>query len=297
MADLITTALLNLRPQEGSFVTDTVKGSAFQQVARQGTITHAGKVSRRVRKPVGNFSVAEGGSKLVLTGEFGETVILPSKKAYIVVATQETDETLKEVAQAFINYAPGAFAEEFDQNVAGVKADSNGRIKSLASTTDTTTVTLASGADVKAAYGALAATGALPTAWVLSSALYGHLIGLDANETDRKLSNELATTNTLMGRPVAVFNSTESIGFLRDFSTDEWALVGGDVQNRKATDGIITDSDGVTHNLTQENKVAYILEGFYSWDADGRKSTILLSGPEETTDPEEGGEEEEGGEG
>lgn len=278
MADVISTAMLNLRPEEGSIVTDVVKGSAFQTVARKGTITHAGKVSRRVRKPEGNFSVAEGNSKLVLTPEIGETVVLPSKKAYIVVVTEETDEALAEVANAFVNYAPGAFAEEFDHNVAGLEADSTGRIKSLSATTDSTEVVLTSGADVKAAYGAVARGGILPTAWVLSSALYGELVGLDATETDRKLSNELVTSRTLMGLPVVVFNSAESVGFLRDFSTDEWALVGNDVRNRRATDGIVTDSEGVTHNLTQDNKIAYILEGFYSWDADARKSTVVLRG-------------------
>jgi hypothetical protein len=279
MSDLITTSLLNLQKEEDAITVLTAKGSAFQSVANKGTITLRGKIKKSLKVAEGqNFSVKEGAKKLVLKSEFGEDIVLPSKKAFIVVTTMEAAEAEPDVINAFTTLAPGVFAQEFDYNVAGLTADVNaGGIKALTASTPVVNVEVVDAASLKGAYGALASTGVLPTAWVLSTALFGDLISLDATETDRKLSNEVLTNKTLLGLPVQTFRSTAKVGFLRDFSKDEWAIKDDKTIVRIAKDGVITDSEGVVHNLTQDNKTAYILEGFYSWYANPENSTVVLA--------------------
>lgn len=274
---VVTTSALGLQPEDNdSIAIRTARGSAFQAATPQGSISYRGKV-RRTLTIAGdpNFSVVEGGTKPVIDPVFGKEIIMPSKKAFIVVTTSETDATDPSVLSAFQNGAPRYFAKEYDLNVAGLKADTNaGGIKDLSTVTATTDVPFVNGASIKEAYASLTEQEA--TAWVISSKLKSSITMLDATETERKLSDEL-TRGTLMGLPVHVFSSQVELGFLRDFSLDEWALLDNEVKVRVARDGIVVDSKGETHNLTQENKVAYILEGFYSHYADVENATVRLT--------------------
>lgn len=281
MTELITTADIGLTAEREGLDALVTINSAFMTVAPKGTISFGGKIKEALKVADGqNFTVLEGGTKPVLKSEYSDILINVSKKAYIVVTTTEADAAKPEVAAAFQNVAPSLFAKEYDEQVAGIKTDPtpNG-IRSLLTSTNVVSVEVTAGADLKKAVGALYGTGGLPSAFVISTALFGDYISLDATETDRRISNELATNGSILGIPVKTFRSSQKTGFLRDFTQDEWALKDDAIVMRKVTAGTITDSLGVEHNLGQNNKVAYIMEGFYSWYANPVNATVLLTEP------------------
>lgn len=279
---MLTTENSGFTPETASAVKGLIlKGSAFQAAAPQGSIPLNGVDVRTLKvAELLAFGVREGMKKAVLDAKIVKKTVKPSKKAFIVVTTTEA-EAIESVAPLFENRAPGWFGQEFDLNVAGLLADPEGRIDALTAATNRAEVTVTDGASLKKAFAEASVDE--PTAWVMSTALKAHIIGLDANETDRKLSAEILT-GTLLGVPVKTFRSNELIGFLRNFSEDEWDLTGG-VRYRRALDGVVTDSQGVTHNLTQDNKVAHILEGFFGWTANLEHPTVVLRGAVEV-DPE-----------
>ena len=264
MASLVTTKTLELSPEDqGEILARVSRRSAFQAAGTYTETKHRGKVVRSVGS-IESAWVDEGEDKPVLDNPVRNFKLVPKKQAFIFVQTEEAAAESPEVVEAITKSAPGVFAKTLDRTAAGVAGYSAEEIEALGEAGGT--VELGGYSGVAEAFATATAAGE-DVQWVISSSLRAAIIrSATESQASNTLVQELLTQNTLFGAPVHVFSSTEAVGYVGDFANlTRWSIVGNELTVRTETSGNVTDSFGVTHNLTQQNKEATFVEGWFSW--------------------------------
>lgn len=264
-----TTETLDISAYSEEIVTQAVANSAFISVTPGKPI--------KVGQTTGVFStnrfspqwVAEGATKPT-GGSVSKIEVKVEKMAFIYVTTEEADLALPAVSQAIVSDAPSFFAQTFDRTVAGLETAPSALFHTLAGATSAVVTDYAS---LLGAMGAVGATGNSPTGIVMSEGLYWSLLGITGEDGHPILNPE---TGTILGLKVTRFASPEKVGFVGDFRR-AFHGVTLDPIVRVATAGTVTDFEGISHNLTQDNKTAYIVEGFYAFGVVDEDAFIKLT--------------------
>lgn len=249
---ITTTADLDIRTHQLEILQTSRAASAFAQAMGVRDIPVGERTSVFTIDTIAPQWVAEGASKPAGSGGTALTV-LAQKAAYIHVVTNEVDDIVGNLATAIGSKMPGYYAKLFDATLSGQTATPNAQFHTFSSAPE---VEVSNWTDLNDVLGEVERPA---SAFVLSEKLYRKLTGL-VTSTGAPILPEGSTS--LLGLPVYRYHSTEANGFVGDFEGASFAGFNIDPTARRSTESTITDSDNVTHNLFQENKVAYLFEGF-----------------------------------
>ena len=245
----------------GLVLAEQLKNSAFQKLGNRVALPRVGTVVTGVTGVTSEL-VAEGGTKPV-SGTGIEAKIGSNKFASIVVQTQEAWEYSSQIATTILETQPKAHATAFDQYIAGLVAipGTFSNFVNLGATTNTQSID--AGVDASVDFDdaiALVASGEA-TGVALSTAMLSYLRRQRVGVTGVRVFDIEGDNNegTIDGIPYAIFRSSTAVGFVGDFSRFSWGS-DEEVFSRIAQDGIVIDDASVSHNLTQDNKIALINE-------------------------------------
>lgn len=245
----------------GLIFAEQLKNSAFQKLGNKVALPRTGTIITGVTG-VKSELVAEGGTKPV-SGTGTSTKIGSNKFASIVVQTTEAWEYSSQIATTVLETQPKAHATAFDQYIAGLVAipGTFSNFVNLGATAKTQAIQAGvdAGVDLDDAVAQVASGEA--TGVALSTAMLSYLRRQRVGTTGVRVFDVEGDNNegTIDGIPYAIFRSNVQVGFVGDFSRFSW---GSDetLSQRVAIDGIVVDDASVSHNLTQDNKVALISE-------------------------------------
>lgn len=246
----------------GAIIETSQEGSAFYKLGKK--VVGLGPTGQVFHNLTGQkaFGIGEGGKK-VASGKAVPVKINPNKIQTSSVFTEEMIVQKPAVADALFNSAPVAVSVCFDDIIAGVApvpaAWTNFATLSTAAE-KTIGVGEAASVDFDDAVGSL--VGGVYNGMVVSSSMLSYM-RRQRNSRDGRVFE--ITADTIDGLPYAVFNSTTKVGFVGDFrhllvSLETFVSPVSNTAYRLGTEGSITDTDGTTHNLLEENKTAVIYE-------------------------------------
>lgn len=225
--------------------------SAFMAASPQQPISLGVKNTLITSASVNLSVVAEGGKKPV--GGSLNTVVLETEKiAGILVNTTEVLANV-DVGDILEKTAPAQIARRFDAAVV------SGEIGNLSAAD---VAEIAEWTDLHAAFAAVNATGI-----VASSAFVAQLLGF-RNAAGIEYLPQSGKVDQVLGVPVHTFRSATPVAWVGDFEAHaRWGAAspaGGLVE--KFTQGVVNDGE-TAHNLIDENKVAYRVEGYFAHGA------------------------------
>lgn len=256
---VVNATSIDIKSQVDVVVDSMVEKSAFASATPSGNLPVGETGGIITLDTVAGGWVQEGGTKPA-GGSASKLEWKASKFAYVTVFTEEGEQVVPRLADALQVDLPRQGAELFDKTIAGEEPSPSVLFHTLANAPE---VDVSTGT-----YAALnAVLGDLPrdaSAWVLSKRLYRSLTGITTTTGAPLLD---ANSKTLLGLPVYTYTSNLFNGFVGDFDGSARHSITLRDTIRRAVDGIVVDVQGVEHNLTQENKIAYISEGYYAFAA------------------------------
>lgn len=265
MAEIITLAGYDLGAVDsGVLLTETSKASAFQRAGRRITLNPTGNAIKSVAG-ITSYGVGEGKAKTA-SGTGSKVVVGNNKFAVVTVETIEAWNYDGRVAEAVFDFAPTAHAKAFDAMVAGF-APVPVEFSNFASLSEAQEVEVGLGADASISLDDAAGviTDGSVTAYVLTTAMLAYLKRQRLNSGTRVLDVEGNNVEgTIDGIPYYTITSSELVGYAGNFA-ERYFWGTADVLSPTffvKDAGTISDSDGVEHNLTSENKLALFHEIF-----------------------------------
>lgn len=219
--------------------------------------------------------VGEGEAKPV-KGSVTKKTASTKKLAFIVVETEEVEAQIAAAEKIAAN-APDYFVRSISRYIAGER----GTVTNFDTFKNAPESVVTTYASLAAAIG----KAKNPNALVLSNSMYYSLLGLVGEDGHPVFPSLQGAVPNLLGLQVKTFDSPEAIGFVGNFSNTVWGYT--IAPPRIGREGIVVDSvSSVTHNLLQDNKVAYILEAYVSYTT-GRAANVqklVLAPPVSTED-------------
>lgn len=238
-------------------VSEINKASAFMQVSKQLPLSYSGSVIPKTTQGYAAW-IAEGASKPVRQPEFDTLTMTGKKLAKIVYVTNEFAQDKAVVWDTIKRDAFGTLAKTFDATVAGLVTAPTG-FTTLAGSP----VAVVTG---RASFIAAIAPvqGKATTAIVLNEVLKYELLAISNSLEGGVLT---ITDTTINGIPYVILplETTEPLGFVGPFRTDAFfGVIPGSVRVSMSNEATIVD-EGVTVSLWQENKTAFLVEGYYGF--------------------------------
>lgn len=249
----------------GVILTDVTKQSAFQRAGQRITISPTGSVVKSISN-VTSYGVAEG-EKKTASGEGSSVVIGNNKFAAVVVETLEAWEYDNALYEAIGEQMPSAHAKAFDAMVAGLTVVP-AKFQNFATLASAQEVEVETGADASVSIDdafSLVKDGS-GDAYVLTTAMLQYLKRQRIAATGARVFDIEGDNNegVIDGVPYYTITSSTKVGWVGNFADRYlWGTTGVTSRPFWMKDaGNITDSKGVEHNLTDQNKLAVFGEIF-----------------------------------
>lgn len=249
----------------------SVQGKSAFQAASNEQVIVPGTINHLLTSLVLDPQKVEEGGKKPAGGADNRIQLTADKYAYIYVSTEEAIEQLGEgnldnkLSEGAVNY----FAKKFDVDVAaGV----------LGNTEDVDELEVTDWTSFKAGVNASPQASAI----VMSTAFWNSISDYTNAQGNYFIPQVGGGLTDLFDLPVIKYRSTEPVAFVGDFegASAYGVAVPSSGMVRKAKDGIVVDTNGVEHNLTQENKVAHIIEAYYGFAVEPTQFRKLTLGEE-----------------
>lgn len=245
--------------------------SAFQSVSNEQVIVPGQESHLITNLVLDPAKVAEGAAKPA-GGAVQKIKLSAEKYAYIYVSTQEAIEQLGEdnfdnkLASDSVKY----YSKKFDVDVAAGVLGNTGEVEEEA---------VSDWASLKAGVNSVPQASAI----VMSTAFYNAISNYTNAQGNFFIPQVGQSLTDLFDLPIAKFRSTEPVAFVGDFegSSAYGVALPANGMVRVAKDGIVVDSASVEHNLTQDNKVAHIVEAYYGFAVNPSQFKKLTIAPGE----------------
>lgn len=301
MAEIVTNNLLAAQPNvSGDIFERTVEGSVI--LASSPSVPVKSEGHKIVHIGASNPQwVKEGQTKPINNVGISTVTLIPQKLVSILVTTTEAARDYAYIAAQFVETAPADFGRKFDATAIGqnrtatgltVNADavySDGSPVFLPnySADDSGTLGAKNNRTTVAAFGYdvlvdqlsdyQTRSGGLlpPNVWYVTDGAYFELLKVKDTLGHPLLASLNTGVEALFGITVKRISTPGKTMVLTNTSAARTGTVEDGIVLRKGTEGTVVDSQGVTHNLLQQNKVAWILEQELAFAANNNYSVRL----------------------
>lgn len=260
MAVVDLTATPGSGPKLANFIVGRVnETSKFMAASKRLDLDAYGTVIPSVTEGGDAQWIAEGAKKPVVQPVFDSLSITGKKLAKIVYVTTEFAANHKKVLAKIEADAIGSLARTFDRTVAGLVTAPTG-FTSLGGST------VRNISNWETFIAAITPQGVNANdRIILNTTMKFQLMALPNHTNTGPLLQ--ITDNSINGIPYleADFRTTDALAFIGPFSTDAfWGVIPGSVSVKRSTEATIDDNGTLVH-LFQENKVAFLVEGYFGF--------------------------------